>query len=583
MRNVPSLTPLRADISRIVSISSPLTGVQATRAAQQLLHTLFEHARIGQPSSVTDAVVIGAGQNGLVAANLLADAGWEVTVLEQADEPGGAVRSGELIEPGFTNDLFSAFYPFALASPHIRRLQLERFGVRWLTSRVAVAHPDGDGRCPRISLDIDETAASLEEFALADGAAWRSLYALWERVRDGALGAFFSPFPPVRPVGRLVRALGVAELARFARFSLLPVRRLGEETFAGAGGPRLLAGNALHADVSPETPLSGMFGWVLCSLAQQHGFPVVQGGAGNLTRGLVHRLEQRGGRVLCGEAARSIECRSGRAVAVRTEGARYGAARAVIADVGPRQLYRELLDGVPLPARLLRDLDRFQYDNSTFKVDWTLDGPIPWQAAGASAAGTVHVAESLDALSRHAVHLACGEIPAAPYLVCGQYGHIDPSRAPAGKETAWAYTHIPQRVRGDVGGELTGRWDEREAELFAERVEQQVEALAPGFRALIRGRHVFTPRTLESANRNLVGGALNGGTAQIHQQLLWRPVASFGRPETPIPGLYLGSASAHPGGGVHGGPGANAASAALAASRRLGVPLAGRLSRRLQQ
>ena len=221
-------------------------------------------------------------------------AGREVTVLEEAAEPGGAVRSGELIEPGYVNDLFSAFYPFALASPHIRGLELERWGVRWLTSRVAVAHPAPDGRCPLVSLDIDESARSLEEFARGDGDAWRSLYALWERVGRVRWG-FFLPFPPIRPVLRIVRELGPEELIRFARFSLLPVRRMGEELFSGEGGGRLLAGNALHADVSPETSLSGVFGWVLCMLAQQHGSRCVEGGAGNLVAAMVRRLESLGG------------------------------------------------------------------------------------------------------------------------------------------------------------------------------------------------------------------------------------------------------------------------------------------------
>jgi phytoene dehydrogenase-like protein len=532
---------------------------------------------------MADAVIIGAGQNGLVAANLLADRGWEVTVLEEAAEPGGAVRSAELIEPGFTHDLFSSFYPFAAASPHIERLELEHWGLRWLTGRIPVADPSPDGRCALISLDIDETADSLAQFAPADRDAWRSLYALWERVRAGALGAFFSPVPPVRPVLRLLRDLDPRDLARFARFSLLSVRRMGEETFAGEGGTRLLAGNALHADVGPEETLSGVFGWVLCSLAQQYGFPVAEGGAGNLTAALVRRLQTRGGQVICSQRATEIECRGGAATAVLTPEARYEARRAVIADVGPPQLYRELLASYRLSPRLLEDLDHFQYDSSTVKVDWTLDGPIPWAAEETREAGTVHVTGSLNELTRYSSDLACQEIPAKPNLVMGQYLAIDPSRAPAGKETAWAYTHVPQQVRGDAGGELTGSWDEAETDKFAERVEARIEALAPGFRSLIRGRHVFTPRSLEQADRNLVGGAVNGGTAQPFQQIVFRPLPNLGRPETPVARLYLGSASVHPGGGVHGGPGANAAAAALAGDSRWRPNLVGRMSAALQR
>lgn len=527
----------------------------------------------------TDAVVIGAGHNGLVAANLLADAGWSVVVLEEASAPGGAVRSGELIEPGFTHDLFSSFYPFALASPHISGLELERWGVRWLTPQVAVAHPTVDGECPAVSLDIDATAASLDELVAGDGDAWRGLYAQWEQVREGALGAFFSPFPPMRAVARLLRDLGPEGVLRLARFSLLSVRRLGEETFTGDAGTRLLAGNALHADVSPEAPLSGVYGWVLCCLAQQHGFPVVAGGAGGMTEALVRRLRAGGGELLCSHRAARIECRGGAAVAVHAAGERFEATRAVIADVGPPQLYGQLLAEEDIPARVREDLKRFQYDNGTVKVDWTLKEPIPFTAQRARRSGTVHVAASIDALTRQASELACGLIPSRPYLVMGQYAHTDPSRAPQGKDTAWAYTHVPQRVRGDAGEELNGIWDERETERFAERIEEQVELLAPGFRNLIRGRHVFTPARFEAANRNLVSGALNGGTAQMHQQLVFRPFPGLARPETVVGRLFLGSASAHPGGGVHGGPGANAAKAAQAAAGRIRLNPVGRLGR----
>lgn len=517
---------------------------------------------------MADAVIIGAGPNGLVAANLLADRGWEVVVVEEAPEPGGAVRSAELIEPGFVNDAFSAFYPFALASPHIQALELERWGVDWRFSEVAVAHPAQDGTCPVVALDLDETAASLEDCAAGDGEAWRELYSLWRRVRAGALGTFFDQFPPVGAATRLLRELGPRELLRFSRFALLPVRRLGEESFSSEAATRLLAGNALHADVAPEMTLSGAFGWVLCSLGQDHGFPVPAGGSGEITRALVSRLEASGGRVLCGRRAEAVEVRGGRAVAVVADGERLPAQRAVIAAVGAPQLYRDLLDPALLPVSLLREIGHFQYDNGTVKVDWTLDGPIPWQAPRARRAGTVHVGDSVDALTRHSAALACRLIPAEPYLVCGQYASFDRTRAPDGRETAWAYTHVPQHAVDDAGdGDLQGIWDAEETERFADRIEAQIEALAPGFRSLIRGRHVFTPITFEQANRNLVGGALNGGTAQLHQQLVFRPAPGLARPETPITGLYLGSASAHPGGGVHGGPGANAARAALSGDR----------------
>jgi phytoene dehydrogenase-like protein len=516
-----------------------------------------------------DAVVIGAGHNGLVAANVLAQRGWRVLVLEAEDEPGGAVKSGELTEPGFTSDLFSAFYPLAAVSPALQRLELERWGVRWRRSPLAVAHPQPDGACPVISSDIDETTASLERFARGDGDAWRRLYAYWTRAGGPFMDALLRPFPPLRGSARLVAALGPRGLIGFTRFAILPVRRLAEETFHGDGGAWLLAGNALHADLTPDSAGGGLFGWVLCGLGQQHGFPVPEGGAGRLTAALVRRLRAHGGALECDARVSRILVRRGRAVGVRTvDGRQLSADRAVLASVGAPALFRDLVGAQHLPAAFVEDLRHFQYDNSTIKVDWSLDGPIPWTAADARRAGTIHVADGMDDLTRTTSQLSRRLIPDRPFVVMGQYSMVDETRQPAGKETAWAYTHVPQQPAGDAGGELTGSWDEREVELFIARIEEQVERRAPGFRALIRARHVFTPAKLEAANSNLVGGAVNSGTAQIHQQVVFRPVPGLGRPETPLRGLYLAGASAHPGGGVHGAAGANAARAALARSLR---------------
>jgi phytoene dehydrogenase-like protein len=241
----------------------------------------------------------------------------------------------------------------------------------------------------------------------------------------------------------------------------------------------------------------------------------------------------------------------------------------VLADVGAPRLFLEMVGEEHLPGGLVGDLHRFQYDNSSVKLDWALDGPIPWTAEGARRAGTIHVAEGMDGLTRTTAQLSRNLIPDRPFLVLGQYASFEPTRAPAGKECAWAYTHIPQSTKGDAGGDgLTGRWDERETEIFADRMEAEVERLAPGFRSLIRSRHIYNPAGLEESNRNLVGGAVNSGTAQIHQQLIFRPTPGLGRAETPVPGLFLAGASAHPGGGVHGAAGANAARAALAARMR---------------
>jgi len=516
-----------------------------------------------------DAVVIGAGHNGLVAANVLAEHGWRVLVLEEQPAPGGAVKSGELTEPGFTSDLFSSFYPLAAASPALDAMELERFGVRWRRAPLAVAHPQPDGRCASLSLDLGETASSLERFAAGDGERWRSFYGIWEQAGSPFMDALLRPFPPLRGSARLAAALGPRGLLRFTRFALLPVRRMAEERFRGEGAAWLLAGNALHADLTPDSAGGGLFGWVLCGLGQQHGFPVPEGGAGRLIDALVARLRAHGGELVCGAPVSQVIVRGGRAVGVRLhDGSDVSAARGVLATTLAPTLFHELVGDQHLPRDFVADLDHFQLDNGTLKVDWSLDAPISWIAEDAHRAGTLHVADGIDALTRTTAQLTRGMIPDEPFLVMGQYASVDPTRMPAGREVAWAYTHLPQRVRGDAGPDgLTGAWDERETEAFVARIEAQIERRAPGFRSLIRRRHVFTPAAFEAANRNLRGGALNGGTAQVHQQVVFRPVPGLARPATPLRGLWLAGASAHPGGGVHGAAGFNAARAVLHAWR----------------
>lgn len=501
---------------------------------------------------------------------MLADAGWTVTVLEAQPEPGGAVRSAELLEPGFTHDVFSSFYPLAAASPAIRALELERWGLRWRHGPLVLAHPARDGSCASLSRSIDETAASLDRFAAGDGDgdAWRSLFHLWQRVRDDLLQGMVTPTPPVRVSARILRELRVGGTLDLVRLGLLPVRRFADENFGGEGGARLVAGNALHADFTPESALGGFFGWFLTCLGQDVGFPFPEGGAGRLTDALVARLRAHGGELVCSARVDEIVIRRGRAVGVRTAGGDVvEARRAVLADVDAPRLYLELVGEEHLPARVVGALRRFEWEVATFKVDWTLDGAIPWAADDARRAPVVHVTEGIDELTVTTGELARGLIPERPFLVLGQYSMGDETRAPDGKETAWAYTHVPHRVRGDAAGRLTGAWDESDSDEFADRITARIEELAPGFGRLVRGRHVLTPGGLEARNANLRRGALNGGTAQLHQQLAFRPVPGLGRPATPVRGLYLASASAHPGGGVHGAPGAIAARAALNAHR----------------
>ncbi|HEV2755448.1 MAG TPA: NAD(P)/FAD-dependent oxidoreductase [Actinomycetota bacterium] len=502
--------------------------------------------------------MIGAGPNGLVAANLLADRGWDVVVLEAAPEPGGAVRSGELTLPGFTHDLFSAFYPLAAASPVIRGLELERWGLEWRHAPAVLAHPLEDGRAALLSTDVEETAASLDAIAPGDGNAWKELYALWRRTGDAVIAAITQPLVPAVPALRLAGALRTG-IPSFVRFGLLSATRLADEHFRGPGGGEIVAGNALHTDLSPTMSPSGFYGWLLASLGQHVGWPVPAGGAGRLTGAMASRLRARGGEVVCGTRVTRIEVRGGRAVAALTaDGDAHAARKAVIATTGAPALFGELLDPADVPPRVRDRMERFEYDHATVKVDWALDAAIPWAAPDVRRSAAVHVGGSMDEMVRYASQIDLGMVPDRPFLVLGQMNVADPSRSPAGTETVWAYTHVPQRPARPVAS-----WED-----VVDGMEAQIERFASGFRSRIKARHVFTPETMEATNANLVGGAVNGGSAKLHQQLFFRPAPGLARGKTPIKGLYLGSASVHPGGGVHGAPGANAARAALAAERR---------------
>jgi phytoene dehydrogenase-like protein len=492
----------------------------------------------GVARATPDAIVIGAGHNGLVAANVLADAGLSVAVYEAAAAAGGAVRTEELVEPGFHNDVFSAFYPLAVSSPALRAMQLERWGVRWCHGPLVLAHPTPDGQCVALSRDLDETAASLDRYASGDGDAWRELMRLWARIEPAVLRSLATPVPPVRSGLSLLARLGPRGLFDFGRLALLPVRRFAAEHFHGEGAALLLGGNALHTDLTPDSAFGGFFGFLLTALGQRHGFPFPAGGAGSLAGALVNRAEAGGVEIIRSVGVEHILVHRGRAVGV-VAGGEEVRTRHVLGAVSLWELDR-LLGRETAPT--------VEPDPAVVKVDWTLDGPVPWTAEDARRAPVVHLAESLDALTVYSAELARGLEPQRPFVLFGQYSMGDTSRAPAGKETAWAYTHVPPHA---------------DATATADRLEAEVEGRAPGFKGLVRGRHVAL----------LPPGRVNGGTAQLHNQLVFRGTP-WGRPRTNIASLYLASSSAHPGGGVHGCAGWNAAHAALGV-RRLGKPLRG--------
>jgi phytoene dehydrogenase-like protein len=515
-------------------------------------------------TSEYDAVVIGSGPNGLVAANLLADRGWSVVVLEAQPTLGGAVASAEDVHPGFVHDTFSAFYPLAAASPTIRSMGLEDHGLVWRHAPAVLGHPFTDGSWALLHRDRDVTARLADAQHPGDGEAWLELCAQWDAVGEQIVGSLLRPFPPVRPALALLARLRRVGGLGFVRDLLTPATELGTHRFGGAGPGILLAGNAGHADIPLDAPGSGALGLLMTMLGQTVGYPVPEGGAGRLAEALARRFTSLGGEVRCDAEVIGIDVESGRATGVRTATERVRARRAVVADVAAPILYGRLLEPDDVPARVARGMRQFEMDPGTVKVDWALSGPIPWLTEPAHAPGTVHVADSVGQMQEALSQVWAGAIPAAPFMLAGQMTTSDPTRSPAGTESFWAYTHVPQETRTDAGsGDVQGTWDRDDCERFADRMQARMERLAPGFGGLVLARRVLGPRELESRNANLIGGAVGGGTAQLHQQLVFRPVPGLGRAETGVGGLYLGSAAAHPGGGVHGAPGSNAARAAV--------------------
>ena len=520
-------------------------------------------------TSSYDAIVIGAGPNGLVAANHLIDAGWSVIILEAQSEIGGAVRSAEDVHDGFVHDTFSAFYPLSYASPTIQSFGLERFGLTWQHAPAVLANPLPDGGWAILHRDRDITAALMEQQVSGDGERWLELCSLWDRIGDQIIGALLSPFPPVKS--------GLASLARlrrvggldFVKMMLTPAIDLGLTRFRGEGPRVLIAGNAGHADIPLHAPGSGLMGVLMTMLGQTVGFPVPEGGAGVLAHALADRFTSLGGEIQCDAEVVSIDVANGRASGVRTRaGDRFTASHAVVADVVAPHLFGRLLAAGDVPARVAQAMRSFQLDPGTVKVDWALDGPVPWETPPLHAPGTVHVADSVDQMDEALNQVTARTIPADPFLLTGQMTTTDPTRSPPGTESLWAYTHVPQVATGDAGdGSIRGTWDADDRERFADRMQARIVKLAPGFESRIVARRVLGPREMEARNANLIGGAINGGTSQLQQQLFLRPVPGMGRAETGIKNLYLGSASAHPGGGVHGAPGMNAARAAVAHAR----------------
>jgi len=510
-----------------------------------------------RPTIGYDAIVIGSGPNGLVAAITLARAGRSVLVVEAAPALGGAIATEELTLPGFRHDVFSAVHPAAVASPVLAELDLGRHGLRWIHPELAMVHPLPGGGAAVLARDLARTRASLDAISPGDGSRWQALVApyldSWAAVRATML----SGFPPAAGPAKLVAGLGLKGALEFARIMLMPAQGLAGEVFRGDGAAWLY-GSALHADAPMDAGGSAIAGLWLNLLGHQVGWPSPEGGAGSIAQALVDCLHEHGGDTRTSARAERIHATRGRVDGVTLTGGDRIAARIVIATTTPHDLVA--IAGDALGDAYVRRALRFRYGPQTFKLDWALDGPIPWTSDDARRAGTVHVGGTVAQLRGAQHEVAGGRLPDQPFALLGQQSIADPTRAPAGKHTAWAYTHTPPDVD----------WTRRR-EPFADTIERWIERFAPGFRERILARHVLAPDDLQRRNANLVGGDVSGGSYAL-DQLIFRPVASLNPYSTPLRGLYIGSASAFPGGSVSGVPGHAAAKAALRGARLPAMP-----------
>jgi phytoene dehydrogenase-like protein len=505
-----------------------------------------------------DMIVIGSGPNGLVAANTLARRGFEVLVVEaNPKRAGGALGSEALTLPGFVHDVGGGFFPFGATSPAFAALDLPGAGVEWRHARYESCHPAVDGSAAVIARgDALETAP----FGSArDADVFRGLARFHARVERDLLGALLGPFPSVGPLVRV----GVGALLKIAGMFLRSTRGLGARLFESEAARRVLPGLGLHVDVGPDDRFGAGLAYMLAVTATTGGYGFPKGGAQSLTDALVARLAERGGAVRLGARVTRVIVRAGRASAVVLEdGTEIAARRAILADTSPVALLLSMIDEREVPDWVRGFMRRFPHSWGTFKVDWALSGPVPWQVEAARDSAVVHAGESVDDLSRFTREVRAGRLPDRPYLVIGQQSLADPTRAPAGRHTLYCYSHVPPRVDG---GWAAAR------DRFADTVEARIEELAPGFRASILGRHVMAPPDLEAWNANLVGGDLGGGSNAWHRQLVFRPLFPYFRYRMPVSGLYLCSSYAHPGAGVHGMCGANAALIAARDAERSGT------------
>jgi phytoene dehydrogenase-like protein len=464
-----------------------------------------------------DAIIVGSGPNGLAAAVTLAQAGLAVRVYEGRDCPGGGARTAELTLPGFSHDVCSAIHPLGIGSPFFRTLPLGEHGLEWIHPPAALAHPFDDGTAALLDRSVELTSQTLGEDGLAYRRLMAPLVANWGRLADALLGPMRFPRHPLI-------------MLRFGLRAMRSAYHLAEALFKGERARGFFAGLAAHAIMPLEKLLTSAFGLLLGMLGHVVGWPFPRGGAQQITNALVSYLRRLGVELVTNAAIASL--------------GELPPARAVLLDITPLQLLN--LAGTRLPGGYRQRLERYRYGPGAFKVDWALDGPIPWRAALCARAGTVHVGGTLAEIAASERAVWRGEHPENPFMLVAQQSLFDPTRAPPGKHVAWAYCHVPNGSTVDM----------------TECLERQIERFAPGFRARVLARSVLPPAALERYNPNYIGGDINGGVQDLWQ-LYARPTLRLAPYATPVQGLYICSASTPPGGGVHGMCGYHAARTAL--------------------
>jgi phytoene dehydrogenase-like protein len=474
-----------------------------------------------------DAVVVGGGPNGLAAAITVALAGRSVVLYEAHETVGGGTRTAELTLPGFLHDVCSAVHPMGAGSPFFRALPLEEHGLEWVQPAAPLAHPFDDGTAAILERSVEATAATLG----TDGAAYQRLMAPLVRDWDAIVRGFLGPLRPAL-------ALHPIALAGFGLRAMRSARGLTKSEFRGERARGLLAGISAHGMLPLEQPPSASFGLLLALLGHAVGWPVARGGSQRIANALASYLRSLGGEIVAGTAVKSL--------------AELPRARAILCDVTPRQLLR--IAGDRLPPGYRRQLERFRYGPGVFKLDWALDGPIPWNAPECARAGTVHMGGTLREMASAELAVWHGVHPDRPYVLLAQSSLFDPTRAPDGKQTAWAYCHVPSGSTYDMTA----------------RIEAQIERFAPGFRDRVLARHSMTADEMERYNPNYIGGDISGGVVDF-LQLFTRPTIQIVPYHTAAQGLYLCSSSTPPGPAVHGMCGYYAAQAALRGSLGLVV------------